>query len=82
MVRTTVPLSFEARGLGIDPRFPILQELKVESTSTTTLGSHECLLGFPLGLEGLVQPKGSGTLRWKKKKKKRLINKDPTYIEV
>ena len=62
VVKTTVPPSSGTRGLGIDLRFPLLQESKVESTSATTLGSQGCLPGFPLGLEGLVQPKGLGTL--------------------
>ena len=73
MVRTTVPTSSGARGLVIDPRFPLLQESKVESTSATILRLQGCLPGFSLGLNGLVQPKRLGTLRLQKRKKKESI---------
>lgn len=55
MVKTTVPPSTEVKDIGIDPRFPLIQELNVESTSYTTLGPYWCLPGFPLDLNRLVQ---------------------------
>ena len=58
-----VPLFSEARGFGISRLFSIFQELKIESTSAITLGPQKCLPGFPLGLEGLIQSKGLGTLQ-------------------
>ena len=67
MVRTTVPPSLGGRGLGIYPRFPPLREPKVESTCATTWGP-QVFYPTSLGLEGLVQPKGLGTLSVSKKK--------------
>ena len=58
-----IPPSSGARGLDINPQFPLLQESEVESISATTLGPQGCLPGFLLGPEGLVEPNGLGTLQ-------------------
>ena len=71
VVGTMIPPSSGARGLGIDPWFPPLQESNVKSTCATTWGPQGFLLSFSLGPEGSVYPKGLETLRQQKKKKKK-----------
>ena len=66
VIRTTVPPSFRASGLSINPGLPFF---KVGSTNTITLALQGRLLGFPLGLEGLVKLLWLETLRQQKKKK-------------
>lgn len=49
MARTRVPPSSGTRGLGINSRFLLLQESKVEFTITITFGPYGCWPDFSLG---------------------------------
>ena len=62
VVSTMATLSSRVRGPGIDPLFPFFYSVRRLSPLVLPPRATWVLPGFSLGLEGLVQPKGLGTL--------------------